>query len=301
MRNRLRNLRKSLCEIITAMQINSQQSTATYLQELFSLAGKKALITGATGVLGSQLAWALARAGAQVAIAGRRAHAAEMVAQAIRQQGGEAIALTLDVNEPDRCEQARDILQKTWGTLDILVNAAGGNRPGAVVAPDQSFFDSSLDDFRAVTELNLMGTVIPCRIFGALMATQGEGVIINITSVAADRPLTRVGGYAAAKAGVLNFTRWLAVELASKHGEGLRVNAITPGFFLTEQNRQLLIRDDGSYTARGQAILAHTPFGRLGKPDELAGALIYLCSPAARFVTGDVLTVDGGFTAFAGV
>lgn len=272
-----------------------------YLQTMFSLRGQVAIVTGATGVLGGAMAHGLAQAGALVGILGRRRERAEEVADAIRAAGGDAIALPADVLNKAELVAARDMLMQRWGRIDILVNAAGGNVAAATVAVDGSFFD--LDDaaLRQVIDLNLMGTLVPIQVFGTAMAQAGRGVIINISSAAATRALTRVVGYGAAKSAVENTTRWLAVELARRHGAGMRVNAIAPGFFLGEQNRALLTNSDGSLTQRGQTIIDHTPAGRFGEDKELVGTLIWLCSPAASFVNGIVVSVDGGFGAFSGV
>ena len=272
-----------------------------YLQTMFSLQGQVAIVTGATGVLGGAMAHGLAQAGALVGILGRRRERAEEVADAIRAAGGDAIALPADVLNKAELMAARDALIQRWGRIDILVNAAGGNVAAATVAADGSFFD--LDDaaLRQVIDLNLMGTLVPIQVFGAAMAQAGRGAIINISSAAATRALTRVVGYGAAKSAVENTTRWLAVELARRHGAGMRVNAIAPGFFLGEQNRALLTNSDGSLTQRGQTIIDHTPAGRFGEDKELVGTLIWLCSPAASFVNGIVVAVDGGFGAFSGV
>lgn len=274
---------------------------ADYLADLFSLSGKTALITGGTGVLGNAMALGLARAGAKVAVLGRRLAQAEQVATLITNAGGIGLPLSADVTRKDTLEAARDQLMQQWGRLDILVNAAGGNVSAATVAPDGAFFDVPAAALDAMFELNLTGTILPSQVFGALMAEQRMGCIVNISSMAAQRALTRVVAYGAAKAAVDNFTRWLAVELARKYGAGLRVNAIAPGFFIGDQNRALLLNADGSLTARGQSIIAHTPAAQFGEPDDLIGALVWLCSPAARFVTGTVIAIDGGFSAFSGV
>jgi NAD(P)-dependent dehydrogenase (short-subunit alcohol dehydrogenase family) len=268
---------------------------------LFSLAGKVAVVTGGTGVLGGAMAHGLAAAGARVAILGRRAETAAEVAAAITAAGGEAMSLPADVLDKASLDAARQSLAARWDRVDILVNAAGGNIPQATIVGERSFFDLSEEAFAQVMALNLTGSVLPSQVFGQSMAEQGSGVIINISSMAAQRTLTRVMGYAAAKAAIDNYTRWLAVELALKYGPGLRVNAIAPGFFLGEQNRALLVNADQSLTPRGQLIIDHTPMRRFGEPEELVGALVWLCSDAARFVTGVVVPVDGGFSAFGGV
>lgn len=271
------------------------------LNTLFSLNGKVAVVTGGTGVLGGAMARGLALAGAKVGVLGRRAEQASATIEAITAQGGEAIHLAADVLDQAQLEAACEAVIARWGKIDILVNAAGGNQPGATAMGERTFFDLSRAAIEQVIDLNLLGTLLPSQVFGAAMAQAGSGCVINISSAAAERPLTRVVGYAAAKAAIDNFTRWLAVELASKYGQHLRVNAIMPGFFLGEQNRGMLLEPNGSLTARGQQIIAHTPMGRFGEPDELVGTLIWLCSDAARFVTGAIVPVDGGFTAWNGV
>lgn len=267
----------------------------------FSLAGKVAVVTGGTGVLGGAMAHGLAAAGAKVAIVGRRVDKAAEVADAIRAAGGEAMPLPADVLDAGSLRTARESLLANFGRVDILLNAAGGNMPGATVFGDLTFFTMQPADFERVVQLNLTGTLLPSQVFGEPMAAQGSGAIINISSMTAQKPLTRVLGYGNAKAAIDNFTRWLAVELAQKYGAGLRVNAIAPGFFIGEQNRSFLLNADGTYTARGQAIIDHTPLKRYGEPDELVGTAIWLASDAARFVTGIVVPVDGGFSAFAGI
>lgn len=271
------------------------------INRLFSLEGQTAIVTGGTGVLGGMMARGLAQAGAKVGVLGRRADKAQTVTDDIISEGGTALPLAADVMDAGSLMQARHQVMAAWGRIDILVNAAGGTTPAATVAPDQSFFDAPLDPMREVIDLNLIGTLIPTQIFGAVMAEAKTGTIVNISSLSAQRALTRAVAYSAGKAAVENFTRWLAVELAQKYGQGMRVNAIAPGFFLGEQNRRLLVNDDNTLTARGQAILQHTPAGRFGEPDDLLGALIWLCSPGARFVTGTVVFVDGGFNAFSGI
>ena len=274
------------------------------VQDLFSLAGKGAVVTGATGVLGSEMARALAWSGAKVAVLGRREQKANTVAAEIEVAGGEALALPADVLDTDQLEYARDALIERWGRVDILVNAAGGNVPDATLSAGVSVFQLPEQALRQVMDLNFLGTLLPCQVFGAAMAEgaqKPEGCIVNISSMAASKALTNVVGYSAAKAAVDNFTRWLAVELARSYGPGLRVNAIAPGFFIGEQNRDLLLDEDGSPSQRGQTIIEHTPAGRFGEPEELGGTLIWLCSPASAFVTGIVVPVDGGFSAFSGV
>lgn len=270
-------------------------------KSLFSLAGKTALVTGGTGVLGGAMALALAQAGARVAVLGRNEQKLQEMRHKIQQEGVEGLGLAADVTNAEQLAKANKKLLDTFGTLDILVNAAGGNISGATVTPDQSILDLSEDDLRKIVELNYLGTVLPIQVFSRSMIERKNGTIVNISSMAAQRPLTRVMGYASSKAAIDNYTKWLAVELAQKYGEGLRVNAIAPGFFLTEQNKSLLTEDDGSLTARGKQIVGHTPFGRFGTPEDLNGTLIWLCSDASRFVTGTIIPVDGGFNAYSGV
>jgi NAD(P)-dependent dehydrogenase (short-subunit alcohol dehydrogenase family) len=267
---------------------------------LFDLSGKVAIVTGGTGVLGGAIACGLATAGAKVGVLGRRAEKASEVAEAIVSTGGKALPLIADVLEQKQLEGARDRVLETWGRMDILVNAAGGNTPEATVAGGE-FFKANPGGLEAVVKLNLLGSVLPAQVFGEVMVGEKKGSIINISSMAAQRPLTHVIGYSAAKASIDNFTRWLAVELAQRYGPSLRVNAIAPGFFIGEQNHDLLLDTSGELTARGKQIIAHTPMGRFGEPDELIGAAVWLASEASRFVTGVVVPVDGGFSAFAGV
>ncbi len=268
-------------------------------------------MTGGTGVLGGVMARGLAGAGAQVAVMGRRRERAEEVAREIRESRGTAIALPADVLDREALEAARDELLGSWGRVDILVNAAGGNVPEATLGEERTIFDLPREAFGEVLDLNLVGTLLPSQVFGRAMADRvagGEteekdtgGCIVNISSMAAQRPLTNVAGYSAAKAAVDNFTRWLSAELARSYGTGIRVNALAPGFFVGEQNRALLLNEDGSLTERGRTIVDHTPAGRFGEPEELVGALVWLCSPGAGFVNGVVVPVDGGFSAFSGV
>lgn len=268
---------------------------------MFDVKGKVAIITGGTGVLGSTMAKSLARAGARVAIVGRRGAEAEMLAEQINGDGGEAVGFAADVLIKEQLVAVKEKVITLWEKIDILINGAGGNMPGATIAADQTIFDLSLDDFGKVTELNLQGSVLPSLVFGKVMADQASGVIINISSMTVSQAVTRVVGYSASKAALENFTRWMAVEMATKFGEGIRVNAIAPGFFIGEQNRALLTNPDGSYTDRGETIINKTPMKRFGKPEELNGVVQWLCSDAATFVTGTVIPIDGGFSAFSGV
>lgn len=267
---------------------------------LFDIHGRVAVITGGYGVLGSAIARGLARAGARVAIVGRSSVSAEREAGVITQEGGEAMALVADVLDRDQTRSAAECLIREWGRIDILVNAAGGNVSRAR-SDTISVFEIPLDAFDEVLRLNLHGTVIPSMVVGEVMAKQRVGSIVNISSMAALQALSGVMGYSIAKAGIDNFTRWLATDVARRHGDGVRVNAIAPGFFVTTQNRAVMLNDDGSYTERAKAVLRQTPMGRLGRPEELLGAVHWLCSDAASFVTGTVIPVDGGFSIFSGV
>ncbi len=257
------------------------------------------VITGGTGILGSVIASYLAGESASVVILGRRREAGEALVNEIRRKGGEALFLETDVMDADRLTQNRDEILARYGRIDVLLNAAGGNMSGANIPPEKTFFDLDMNQFDQVVRLNLTGSVLPTQIFLQPMVQQKKGVILNFSSMAAFRPMTRVVGYAAAKAGVTNFTQFLATEVAIKFGEGIRVNAVAPGFFLTEQNRELLTNPDGSYTKRGQDVIRQTPFKRLGRPEELCGTIHYLVSDASAFVTGSTITVDGGFNVFA--
>jgi NAD(P)-dependent dehydrogenase (short-subunit alcohol dehydrogenase family) len=268
---------------------------------MFNIQGRTALVTGGTGVLGSVMVQGLAEAGVNVVILGRRKDAGDALVNSLIKKNLKAKFVQADVLNPDDLYRAQKEVQSYFGDLDILVNAAGGNLPGAIVAPDQSFFDLKIEEFEKVVDLNLTGTVLPTKIFCEGMGARKSGVIINIASMASYRPITRVVGYSAAKSAVKNFTEWLAIEMAKKYGEGIRVNGIAPGYFLTEQNRTLLTNSDGSYTQRGQDAIRSTPFNRFGKPDELIGTLIWLCSDASKFVTGVTVPVDGGFNVFCGV
>lgn len=266
----------------------------------FDLAGRVAVVTGGYGVLGGSLADALAGEGVKVALLGRNREAAERRAEALRARGAEAMVLVASVLDEAELRRAREELLAAWGGIDILVNAAGGNVARARTDHEPPF-RMSLEAFDEVVRLNLHGTVYPTLVFGEAMAERPKGSVVNISSMAALRPLKGVAGYSAAKAGIDSFTRWLAVELARHFNAGLRVNAIAPGFFVTTQNRAVLVKEDGSPTDRGRAILARTPMGRFGDPAELQGALLWLCSDAASFVTGVVIPVDGGFSADGGI
>ena len=263
----------------------------------FRLDGRVAVVTGGSGTLGSAMASGLIRAGARVALLGRSLDKAMSVAESL---GNNAMGVAADVLEPDTLEAARQRVESALGPISILVNAAGGNVAGATLAPGADPFGLSPEAMAQVVDLNLHGTIQPTQIIGAAMAKNGGGAIVNVSSMASTRVITRVVGYSAAKAAVDQYTRWMAVECARQWGDTLRVNAVAPGFFLAEQNRALLTNADGSLTERGADIVAHTPAGRFGQPGEVAGAVVFLCSPAARFITGAVLPIDGGFSAFAG-
>ncbi len=279
-------------------------------QQLFDLSGKTAVVTGGAGVLCAAMCRALAAAGVKVAVLDLNAEAAESLAAELRSSSAGAIGVACNVLDRASIEAAAQTVLEKFGRVDILVNGAGGNKPAATTNVEQSFFDLPAEALRWVFDLNLMGTILPSQVFGQLMAEQKSGVILNISSMNAFRPLTRIAAYSAAKAGVSNFTQWLAVHMAQEYSPEIRVNAIAPGFFLTEQNRFLLTdKDSGDpstgsgqrLTPRGKSIIGHTPMGRFGFPDDLAGALLWLVSPASAFVTGVVIPVDGGFSAFSGV
>lgn len=268
---------------------------------LFDIKDNVTVITGGTGVLGRAIAKYLAHQGAKVIIMGRKEDVGRAIVAEVEAENpaGSIEFMTTDVMDRMLLEANLEIILERYGRVDTLLNAAGGNQKGATIAPDQNFFDLDPEQFQKVLNLNLTGTVIPTQVFLKPMVAQGRGAIINFSSMAAFRPMTRVCGYAAAKAGISNFTAYMATECAKKFGEGIRVNAIAPGFFITEQNRALLTNPDGSFTQRGQDVIRQTPFGRMGQPEELCGTIHYLMSDAARFVTGTVAVVDGGFNAFA--
>ncbi len=266
---------------------------------LFCIEGKVIVITGGYGILGTEMSKYLAAEGASVVVIGRNTAKGEALVEEIQKEGNEAFFQRADVVQKEELVAAREAILQKYGRIDILVNGAGGNMPGATIGPDQTIFDLATDDFRQVVDVNLMGTVLPTIVFAEAMVPNKQGNIINITSESAIRPLTRVAGYGAAKAAVSNFTQYMAGELALKFGEGFRVNALAPGFFLTDQNRSLLTNPDGTYSDRAKTILAHTPFNRFGEAEELLGSLHYLASDASKFVTGTILVIDGGFNAFS--
>lgn len=271
------------------------------MNEQFSVKGKVAVITGAGGVLGGSIAKSFIQSGAKVAALDIRKEQLDARVKELTAEGGEAIGIIGNVLDMESLQNvAKEIVNK-WGRIDILLNIAGGNTPRGTLAPDQAFFDMPLEEWEKVTNLNMNGTVFPSMVFGKIMAEQKKGCIVNVSSMAAYSAITRVPGYSAAKTAVSNFTQWLATEMALKYGDGIRVNAIAPGFFIGDQNRAVLINPDGSLTDRSQKVLAKTPMGRFGDIAELNGAVQFLCSDTASFITGAILPVDGGFSAFSGV
>ncbi len=277
----------------------------TDLMKMYDFTGRSIVITGGTGVLCSAMAKALVGCGANVAILARSAEKGEALLTEMRAEisgSGRAIIVAGDVLKHETLQEAIRTVLEEFGRIDGLINGAGGNSPQATTRPDLTFFNLPEEALRYVFDLNMLGTILPCQVFGQQMAEQGEGVILNISSMSAVRPLTRVIGYSAAKAGINNFTQWLAVHLAQQYSPRLRVNAVAPGFFVTEQNRALLTDPaTGELTARGQSIISHTPMRRFGDAEDLLGAVLWLLSPASAFVTGIVVPVDGGFSAFGGV
>jgi NAD(P)-dependent dehydrogenase (short-subunit alcohol dehydrogenase family) len=267
----------------------------------FNLTGKTIIVTGGTGILGASFIKSIAGAGGAVGILGRNETVAHERAREINESGGRAIALIADVTVEAQLLGARDAVLKEFGRIDGLVNAAGGNMPQALVQPGADLFQLNIDALKQVVDLNLFGTILPTQVFGAEIARQGGGSIVNISSMASQRAITRVLGYSLAKSAIDSYTKWFAMELGNRYKDAVRMNAIAPGFFLTEQNRTLLTRPDGTYTERGELVVDHTPFKRLGDPAEINGALIWLLSDASKFVTGTIINVDGGFSIFSGV
>jgi NAD(P)-dependent dehydrogenase (short-subunit alcohol dehydrogenase family) len=270
-------------------------------RNLFDIKGTKILFSGATGVLGASMALYLAQQGAELLILGRTPDKVNALRDQILAQGGKAWGYYADVTDEESLEKVGQLIASQHESIAVLINAAGGNMPGAVIRPDQTFLDLDTEALKQVMDLNYLGTVFPIKAFLPLLLKNQSGTILNISSMAASRPMTRVMGYASAKAAIDNLTKWLAIELSTKYGPNFRVNALAPGFFLTEQNRTLLTEQDGSLTQRGQQIISHTPMDRFGHPEDLLGALHWLCSDASAFVTGSVVAVDGGFSAYAGV
>jgi len=271
------------------------------MNEIFSIKDKVAVITGASGVLGGSLAKSFIEAGAKVVALGRKQETLDSRVEELIANGGEAFAVEANVMSIESLEEAAKKITEKYGRIDILLNIAGGNIPSATLSPDQSFFDMKIEGWNEVTDLNINGTVYPSYVFGKVMAEQGSGSIVNISSMAAYSAITRVAGYSAAKSAITNFTQWLASDVALKFGDKIRVNAVAPGFFIGDQNRAILLNPDGSLTDRSKKVIAKTPMGRFGDVEELNGAVQFLCSDAASFITGALLPVDGGFSAFSGV
>ena len=276
--------------------------TPDKIKQAYDFTGRTMVVTGGTGVLGSEIACALACCGAQLAILHLNAKRGSALLERLGSHAKNAALFCTDVSKVEGLRETAGNILKRFGKIDGLINAAGGNQLQATTGPELRFFDLPLEALREVFDLNLLGTMLCCQVFGKIMAEQGRGVILNLSSMNALRPLTRIPAYSAAKAAVSNFTQWLAVHMAQEYSPHIRVNAIAPGFFLTEQNRFLLVdRETGGWTARGKAILAHTPMGRFGEAEELIGAALWLLSPASAFVTGAVVPIDGGFSAYSGV
>jgi len=272
------------------------------ISKQFDITGQVIAITGGGGVLCGTMAKMLAAHGAKVAIIDLFVEKAQAIADEIKAAGGKAIAVKCDVLKRESVQQACDEVVKAFGTVDILINGAGGNKKEATTGPEMSFFDLPADAVRWVFDLNIIGTILPSQVFGKVMAGKKKGIILNLSSMSAFRPLTKVLGYSAAKAGVSNFTQWLAVHMSQNYSPDIRVNALAPGFFLTEQNRFLLTEEKtGQLTPRGRQIIDHTPMGRFGEPEDLLGTVLWLLSPASAFVHGSVIPVDGGFAAYSGV
>ena len=272
------------------------------LTKMYNFTGKTVAITGGAGVLGSEMAGTLAACGAKVAILGRNEEAGKALIERMGERGNQLSFFKFNALDRESVAQAAEDVIKSMGKLDCLINCAGGNKPQATTSAELKFFDLPTDALRWVFDLNVLGTILPCQAFGKIMAEQGYGTILNISSMNAFRPLTRIPAYSAAKAAVSNFTQWLAVHMAQEYSPKIRVNAIAPGFFLTNQNRFLLTdKETGEWTARGKTIVGHTPMGRLGESKDLLGCVLWLLSPASEFVTGVVIPVDGGFSAFSGV
>ena len=269
------------------------------MENLFDIRDRVVVITGGLGILGSCLSRYLAERGAKVVILGRHAEKGEAFAAELTKAGGDVLFLLTDVLKRELLEQNLDDVLKKYGRVDALLNAAGGNMPGATIGPDDTFLNLKIEDFQQVQNLNLTGTLLSTQVFLKPMAEKGAGSIVNFSSMSAFRPLTRVAGYGIAKAGVSNFTAFMATEIAQKFSPNIRINAIAPGFFLTNQNRSLLTNTDGSWTPRGEHIIAQTPMNRMGQPEEICGTIHYLISDASKFVTGTVAVVDGGFNVYS--
>ena len=268
---------------------------------LFALSGKVIVITGATGVLGAAFVKAVAEMGGKVALIGRNESIGNERTSSLRNAGHDVMFIKADVLVKEDLIKAKEIVLAKWGRIDGLVNGAGGNVPEAVIAPGSDIFNIDIDGLKKAFDLNLFGTLLPVSVFGDALQASGAGSIINISSMAAQSSITRVLGYSMAKAAIDNYTKWMCVEMAIRFGSSIRINAIAPGFFITEQNRTLLTNADGSYTARGESVIRNTPFKRFGNPDELVGALIWLLSDASSFVSGEIICIDGGFHVYSGV
>jgi len=271
------------------------------MNDKFSLEGKVIVVTGGTGILGNSFVNGIADAGGTVVILGRNETAANERADAINKKGGKALAVVADVLKQDDLIAAKDKILRTYGRIDGLVNGAGGNMPQGVLQPDEDLFKMNLDGMKQVLDLNLWGTLLPTQVFGEEIVKTGKGSIVNISSMNSKRAVTKVLGYNMGKAAMDCYNQWFAVELANRYGDAVRMNALAPGFFLTEQNRNLLTKPEGGYTPRGESVIRNTPFKRFGHPDELIGALVWLLSDASAFVTGAMICVDGGFSVFSGV
>ena len=272
------------------------------LTHLYDFTGRTVVITGGTGILGGEIAVALVNCGANVAMMDLNLQPAQALLERMGARAKQAVAVEGNVLDVSSLRQATEAIVSRFGAIDCLVNAAGGNKPQATTSPDLSFFDLPIDALRWVFDLNILGTILPCQVMGKVMAEKGQGTILNISSMNAFRPLTRIPAYSAAKAGVSNFTQWLAVHMAQRYSPQIRVNAIAPGFFVTVQNRFLLYDEQTrELTPRGQSIIAHTPMARFGEPEDLFGAVLWLLSPASAFVTGVIVPIDGGFSAYSGV
>jgi len=272
------------------------------LTRQYDFTGRTVVITGGTGILGGEIALALVNCGASVALVDLNLQPAQALLQRMGGRAEQAMAVETNVLDVASLRQATETILKKFGKIDCLVNAAGGNKPQATTSVDLSFFDLPIDALRWVFDLNILGTMLPCQVIGKAMAEKGQGTILNISSMNAFRPLTRIPAYSAAKAGVSNFTQWLAVHMAQQYSPQIRVNAIAPGFFVTAQNRFLLFDEQThELTPRGQSIISHTPMARFGEPEDLFGAVLWLLSPASGFVTGVIVPIDGGFSAYSGV
>jgi NAD(P)-dependent dehydrogenase (short-subunit alcohol dehydrogenase family) len=270
-------------------------------KSMFDVTGKVAVVTGASGVLGGSIAWSLMKAGVKVVALGRTKSKVEERLIELKEIHPDVMGVTCNVLDVDALREAREEILERWGRIDILINCAGGNTSGGTLPDEKNVFDMQFDDWNEVVRLNLNGTVYPSLVFGEVMGQQNEGVIINVTSMAAYSAITRVPGYSAAKAAVGNFTQWMAMEVAQKFSDKIRVNAIAPGFFIGNQNRAVLINPDGSLTERSRKVIAKTPMKRFGDITELDGVVQFLCSPAASFITGAIIPVDGGFSCYSGV